>query len=116
MKNFIAPGKSVTRTAPTGGVLSGKPYLIGALLVVAAIDAAQTEKFTGETTGIFELEKVTGNAWTEGQKLFWDNSAKKVTGSSASGLFPIGTADAAAASADTTGLVRLDGVSVTAVP
>lgn len=110
MNNFVQEGEVLELTAPSGGVVSGTAYLIGSLLVVAAADVAQTLPFSGKTTGVFTLPKATGEAWTEGAKLYWDNSAKKLTTTS-SGNTLVGVAAAAAGSADTTGDARLDGVA-----
>lgn len=110
MINFVKKGEIVTRTAPGGGVLSGTAYLIGSLLVVATVDADAADSFEGLVTGVVTLPKPTGQAWTEGLKLYWDDSAKKIT-STSGGNTLVGVADAAAASADTEGDVRLDGVA-----
>ena len=110
MKNYIQEGKTLELTAPTGGVVSGNAYLIGALLVVAVADAAETEKFNGTAQGVFELAKATGQAWTEGAKLYWDNTNSRFT-TTASGNTLAGVAVAAAASGDAIGTVRLDGVA-----
>lgn len=110
MINYVKPGEVVTRTAPVGGVVSGTAYLIGSLLVVATVTAAAGELFEGLTHGVVTLPKATGEAWTEGAKVYWDNTAKKIT-TTASGNTLVGVADAAAASSDTTGNVRLDGVA-----
>lgn len=115
MKNGISHGKVMTYTAPTGGVISGTPVLIGALLVVPVTTNAQTEKFAGETEGVISFTKVSAQAWTEGQKIYWDNTNKRFTNASASGLFPVGVAAEAAANPSAVGKVRLDGVSLTAV-
>lgn len=109
MQNFVKPGEVVTRTAPGGGVVSGTAYLIGSLLVVATVSAAENELFEGLAIGVVTLPKATSQSWTEGAKLYWDDSAKKVTTTSGGNTL-IGCADAAAGSADTTGDVRLDGV------
>lgn len=111
--NFSQPGDIVTLTAPTGGVVSGTPYLIGNLLVVAMFSAAQTLPFEGATEGIFTLAKASGQAWTEGANLYWDNSAKNFTTTSTANYYA-GVAAAAAASGDTTGKVRLNGISIKA--
>ena len=115
MNNFIQPGKVMTFTAPSGGVVSGTAYLIGGLLVVAAVTAAAGATFTGSAVGVFTLPKASG-AWTEGAVLYWDNTAKNVTTTSTAN-FRIGCAAAVGgqASGDTAGAVRLDGIAVTAV-
>lgn len=115
MKNYVKDGKNMTYTAPAGGVVSGVPVLIGALLVVPVASAAEGEQFAGEVNGVFQHTKVSAQAWTEGQKIFWDNTNKRFTNASASGLFPCGVAGAAAANPSATGQVRLDGIALTAV-
>lgn len=113
MNNFLKPGKTMTFTAPTGGVVSGTAYLIGALLVVAAVSAAQTLPFEGVTEGVFTLPKATGIAWTEGMLLYWDNTAKNLTNVT-TGNTRVGCAAAAQIAGDTTGSVRLHGVPAVA--
>lgn len=110
MNNMVKQGDVVTRTAPGGGVVSGLAYLIGSQLVVATADADAADSFEGVTKGVVTLVKTTGEAWTEGLKLYWNDSSKKVT-STSGGNTLIGVADAAAGSSDTTGDVYLDGVA-----
>lgn len=110
MKNAIQPGESVEYTAPTGGVVSGTAYLIGAILVIAEATAAEAAKFSGLTVGLVSYAKVSAQAWTEGAKIYWDNSAKNMT-TTASGNTLVGVAAAVAANPSATGLVRLDGVA-----
>lgn len=109
-QNFVQPGRDMTFTAPTGGVVSGNAYLIGALLVVATVTVAQTLKFTGETGGVWTLPKTTGEAWTEGQLLYWDPGTGKLT-TTAGSLKVVGCAAAVQASGDTTGVARLNGTA-----
>lgn len=91
MKNFVESGEVLELTAPSGGVVSGTAYLIGALVVVATVTAAEAAKFIAEVVGVVELPKVADEGWTENLKVYWDNSAKKVTLVS-SGNTLIGTA------------------------
>jgi predicted RecA/RadA family phage recombinase len=107
MRNYVQPGDVLTLTAPVGGVLSGTGYKIGQLFVVAAADAEAGEPFEGQLTGVFDLPKATGSAWTEGELLYWDNSADNVTDTVGDQL--IGTAAAAAAPGAPVGRVRLNG-------
>lgn len=114
MRNYVQEGKTLTFTAPTGGVVSGGGYMIGGAFVVAAFAAAQTLPFEGDVVGVFDLPKATAIAFAEGERVFWDNTAKQIK-KTASGYFPIGFAAAAAINADTSLPVRLDGVYVAAV-
>lgn len=79
MDNFNRPGELLTFTAPSGGVTSGSPYLIGSLLVIAAQSAAQGASFEGAAVGVYKGTKVATEAWTELQKVYWDDTAKKFT-------------------------------------
>ena len=111
MKNYIQPGKVVTLTAPTCGVVSGNGYLIGTLFVVAAASVAQGLPFEGMVEEVFSLPKATGVNWVEGAALYWDNTAKVVTNVSTSNKL-IGAALNARINADTVCIVRLNGVNV----
>lgn len=101
----------MTFTAPGGGVTSGTPVLIGGLLVIPECTAAATVQFAGAVSGVFTLAKATGNAWTEGQTLYWDSANSNFVIAASATARRMGTAAAAAASGDTTGSVRLNNVS-----
>lgn len=107
-KNFIKPGKTLTLVAPTGGVTVGLGYIIGAIFVVALQTALATVSFEGSTEGVWDLAKVSTEAWAAGDKVYWDSAAAKAT-TVAAGNRLIGAAAAAAANPTTTGHVRLDG-------
>lgn len=109
MQNHIQSGDTLELTAPVGGVVSGTAYKIGQLLVVAVADADAGDKFSGKTTGVYDLPKATGQAWTEGALLYWDNTNHRFT-TTATGNLLAACAAAAAASGDTEGRVRLNGV------
>ncbi|MBA1214492.1 DUF2190 family protein, partial [Pseudomonas oryzihabitans] len=66
-------------------------------------------------TGVFELDKISAQAWAIGDVIFLNSTSGKVTNASASGLFRIGVVTEVAANPSTVGRVRLDGTSVTAV-
>jgi predicted RecA/RadA family phage recombinase len=110
MINYVAPGEIVELTAPSGGVVTGTAYLIGSLVVVAMVTVAQTLKFSAMVTGVADLTKVSAQAWTEGVKVYWDDSAKNFTTTSGGNTLA-GVAAAAAANPSATGQVRLDGVA-----
>lgn len=93
-KNLVKnEGRYLELTAPSGGVVSGGGYFIGdSLFVVALGDAAQGEKFIGDTEGVWELKKNSGDSFTVGDQVFWDDSAKECIDTSGSGLKDIGVA------------------------
>jgi len=110
MINYVEPGEIVELTAPSGGVVSGTAYLIGSLVVVATVTVAATLKFSALVTGVADLAKVSAQAWTEGAKIYWDNSAKLFTTTSGGNTLA-GVAAAVADNPSSTGQVRLDGVA-----
>lgn len=110
--NFIQPGCTKTFTAPTGGVVSGTPYLIGGFFTIATSTVAATLPFEGALDGIWTLPKTTNEgALVDGQAAFWDAANAKVTIDPGVGL-PIGAVAAAALTGDTTCAVRLNGTSL----
>lgn len=114
--NFSQDGKVVQFTAPSGGVVSGTAYLIGGLLGVALTTQVAGALCEFGVVGVWLLPKLTGTAWTEGAVVYWDNTAKDVTLVSTAN-FRIGCACRVGGelSASATGMVRLDGIAVTAV-
>ena len=106
MKNFVQPGDVVSVTAPAA-VASGQGVLVGALFGVAVNAAASGASVEIATTGVHNLAKTTGQAWTQGALVYWDNTNRLVT-TTASGNTLIGNCLVAAASGDTVGTVRLD--------
>jgi predicted RecA/RadA family phage recombinase len=106
MKNFIEEGDSLTVPAPAGGVVSGDLVVIGLLAGVAATTQAAGIPVAVKTTGVFELAKVSAQAWTIGQSIYWDAVAKNATTSNASTTL-IGYATEPAANPSAVGRVRL---------
>ena len=78
MKNFIQPGKTLTFTM-TADVNSGDGVKVGTLIVVAQADALDTEQVECLTEGVVELKRDSSDIFTEGLKVFWDDSLKQIT-------------------------------------
>lgn len=112
MQNFKQPGKVLTFTAPSGGVESGDGVQIGQIFVVAAGAAGEGQLFEGMAEGVFELPKVSAQAWTEGQLIYWDKAAGLATNVAAEDLLLIGCAARAAANPSSVGEVRLNGAAL----
>lgn len=113
---YVQPGHSLTIPAPSGGVVKDRLYLIGALACMAAETADQTVPTVFRVTGTYTLPK-DGSAsvnFAVGERVFWDPANHRVAKTNAA-HFPIGCAIAAAANADTTVNVRLDGVATALV-
>lgn len=109
MKNFIQSGVNVTVAAPYD-VASGACALVGSLFGVASGDALSGDDVVLVRTGVFELAKVSAQAWTAGAKIYWDNTAKLCTTVATSNTL-IGVALEASANPSATGTVILDGAA-----
>lgn len=96
MKNFIQPGKNLTLTAPYD-VVSGAGAQVGSIFGVATKTIASGAEGEFATEGVFELKKIESQAWTVGQKIFWDNTEKECTSVAGANLL-IGVATEIAAS------------------
>lgn len=107
MKNYIQNGAIVTMAAPSA-LASGAGALVGTIFGVAQADAASGADVELVRTGVFTLPKVAAQAWTQGAKVYWDDTAKNVTTVVTSNTL-IGAATAAAANPSATGEVLLDG-------
>lgn len=113
MKNYVQPGDTLTLVAPSGGVESGVPRIIGDLFVVPTVTADDGQPFAAKTTGVYELPKTSAQAWTQCAKVYWDANNGVAT-TAASGNREIGVAVKAAANPSALGLVRLNGISLPA--
>lgn len=115
MKTFIAPGTVVPMTAPSGGVVSGQAFVVGATFGVATHDAAQGATVECQRVGVVRIGKTTGVNWLRGARLYLVPGTGLVTNATTSGNFPIGTAGETRVNADTTALVILDGIATVAL-
>ena len=108
--NFVQPGDVIELAAPTGGVVTGVPELIGGLFVVPLVTAAVGVRVSCQVTGVFTLAKTSAQAWTEGQKIYWDDDNSRCDSDSTLGQL-IGVAALVAANPSATGVVRLNGTA-----
>lgn len=108
--NYVQEGDVLTLTAPYT-VVSGAGAKVGNIFGVALGDV--TSGATGEfkTTGVFDLLAVTADVAAVGDRIYWDDAAKKAT-VDVTGTDQIGVAVAAKGGSDTTVRVRLDGIGL----
>lgn len=106
-RGYVQEGKTLTLIAPRT-VASGAGILVGSLFAVALADAAAGQPVEARRVEVFDLAKATGEAWTQGQKVYWDNTNFRVTSTAGSNTL-IGVATQAQASADAVGRVLLTG-------
>lgn len=108
MKNFIQSGNVVTVTAPAN-LVSGQGALVGAVFGVAANDALQGAPVEILRQGIFVLGAVTADTLATGDKVYWDNTAKRITKTATNNVL-VGAAAAPKSGTETSAVVLLDGV------
>lgn len=96
----------VAPAAILGGAFFLDSATLGGVAVASIASGATGAVDCGR--GVFELTKLAGAAWSKGDTLYWDDTAKNFTKTSTSNT-KAGVAFAAALSADVTGLVALLG-------
>lgn len=107
MKNYIQPGALVTVTA-AAAVLSGAAVKSGFIIGIANNDAAIGEEVVLSRLGVYEVAKVSVQAWTLGAKIYWDDAAKLFTTVTTANTL-VGVAHAVAANPSSVGEVLLTG-------
>lgn len=111
MKNFLDDGDTIPIASMPEAADSGEFLIVGELMGVAVAAYDSGAAGTLKRSGVFWLPKTTSEAWTQGQKLFWNASTKKFTIDPAQKQ--VGAiAWVAADSADTEGKVLLGGPQV----
>ncbi len=103
MKNYIQDGSTITVAAPAA-VTSGDLVVVGKLVGVATFTAAIGQPVAVKVTGVFELPKVSAEAWTVGAPINWVVGSKQA--SIGAGTL-IGYASEPAANPSSVGRVRL---------
>lgn len=80
MNNQTLKGDRINVAAPTGGVVSGKLYAIGAFLFgVAANTVAAGVQVTLWLVGVYSLAKVSAQAWAVGDAIYLNTQTGNVT-------------------------------------
>lgn len=109
MKNFVQHGLTVTLAAPAA-ITSGSGVQVGAIFGVAMHDAASGDPLETATTGVYDLTKIGSQAWGVGDKVYWDNTNKRVTKIATDNtLIGVALGVVGSGADETTGRVRLNG-------
>lgn len=104
--NFKHEGETLKVTAPAA-VSSGDVIKINNLVGICLTDAESGATVELAITKAWsDLPKATGESWSQGETVYWDNSAENFTTTATSNT-EAGVADADAGSADATGDVLL---------
>lgn len=109
MRNYVQPGNTITLIAPYD-VAAGDGLLVGSIFGVATGNAANGETVEISLVGVFDLAKAASQAWSAGDKVYWDNTNKVVTKTATSNTLIGAAVEAVGGGAsDTVGRVRLNG-------
>ena len=111
-KNYLHEGWTIAVPAPTGGVRSGDPILVGGFFGVANYDAEQTLPVEITLGGVWQLPKAATVTFAVGAAVYFDATAGNVTSVSTRGNKLIGATTQCAVASDAVAIVRLNGVSV----
>src|SRR5688572_27591981 len=113
MTKYVQPGDVIEFTAPGGGVTVDVPVLIGNVLVIPTVTAAETVRFNGIRKGVFRnMPKPGSQAWAEGAIVYWDNGNSRFTTVGAGNVRAGFAVEAVGSGASaTTGTVCLDGTT-----
>src|SRR5574343_801395 len=106
MKNYVQPGNVLTLTAPYA-VNSGDGVKERSIFGVACATAALGAEVEVRTNGVFDLTALSTDVATQGAKLYWDNTNRRLTVTATSNTL-VGAATRAKASGDTTARVKVD--------
>jgi predicted RecA/RadA family phage recombinase len=106
MKNYIQPSRTLTVTAPAGGVVSGQGVLIGTLFGIAQYDAVEGAEVEILTEGVVEVPKTSALQIDVGDRLFWD-ATNKVVNKTATAQICVGIAVSAAANPSASVRIKL---------
>lgn len=82
MKNKAQDGVALTLVAPYA-VASGAAFKVGSIIAVAQSTAANAATVVGVTEGVFNLPKLATDVVAVGDTLYWDNTNKRLTTTSA---------------------------------
>lgn len=106
MKNYVQPGETITVVA-TAPMTAGLGYLFGAMFGIATTSGQIGDQVELQTEGVFDVNKVSAQAWTVGARIYWDNAAGNFTTTVGSNTL-VGVAVLAAQNPSSTGRVRLN--------
>lgn len=115
MKNFVQPGDVIPAVAPYALATAGLGCLVGSIFGVGISSALNGAAVELATKGVFDLAKATGQTWSYGARIYWDDTAKNCTTTASTNKLigvaipPAGSTGLGLASGDTVGRVLLSG-------
>lgn len=106
-RTYIAPGKVIEATAPSGGIVAGQGLQVGAREFGIALETKdEGETVQLATEGIFTVAKTSALAITRGDLLYWD-AINKCVNKTSTDQIAVGIAHTSAANPSATVQMRL---------
>lgn len=106
MINRIKDGEILQHT-PASAVVSGQPIALVNRVGIAMQDIAANETGAVLMEGVVQVNKVSAQAWLQGEPIFWDPIASLFTNVGTANIIA-GYADQAASNPSSTGLLNLE--------
>ncbi len=107
MKGYVSTGEKIDVLAPAD-ITAGAGILVGSLFGIAHNTALSGKALVILTRGEVDMAKAPSQAWTFGVKVYWDNTAKVATTTSASNtLIGVATKAVGSGAGEIVGRVRL---------
>lgn len=107
--NHIQPGEHLTVVSPSGGTVSGEMYKVGGIIGVAQTTTSVGAPVVLSVEGVYEVPKVSAQAWAVGEPLYFVTASRLLTNVSASGHFLVGVVTEVASNPSSVGSARLNG-------
>ena len=92
MKNYVQPGNTITLTAPYAVTSGRRPARRLHLRRGRRGCRHRRNRSRAALVGVFDLNKVGSQAWSVGDKVYWDNTNKEATKTATANTL-IGVAD-----------------------
>ncbi len=109
-RTFVQEGNTIDAVAGVGGVKSGDVVILGALVGIAEVDAAEGATYALALTGVHKLAKAAGAGINAGAKTYWVTAAKNCTATADSHTL-LGACVETVGTDATSVLVRLNGTT-----
>lgn len=107
--NYIQPGLHLTVVSPAGGTIAGQMYKVGSIIGVAQTTTNAGENVALSTEEVYEVPKVSAQAWAVGDPLYFVVASRNLTNVTATGHFLVGVATEVALNPSAVGRARLNG-------
>lgn len=107
--NYIQPGEHLTVVSPVGGTVAGQMYKVGSIIGVAQTTTTAGDNVVLSVKGVYEVPKVSAQAWAVGEPLYFVTASRNLTNVSAATHILVGVVTEVAANPTSVGRAYLSG-------